>query len=339
MSSKYFTNINDSNDTLRFKLNNVNNTIPIPLANAIRRVIMSEIPIIAIDLDSVNFINNTSILHNDYIKHRLSMIPVKNNKIKNYENYTIKLNVSNNTLEIKDIYVKNFEVYENEKKIDNSLIFVDINILFSKLKPNNQLTFEGKLTQNISKNGGAAFTPVAISIYRFEADEKEIKKILSKMENESDKIEFKFLGAERLYKKNKFDQPIAYNFTIESLGMIPNKNIISMAINVFEDKLKNIKKAINENDFEKIQISESDSLMDAIDYIFIDEDDTLGNCLAYFLYNNPKIEYSGYYIPHPLDKKLILRVQTKQNDNLSNIINNQIDDIIKILNKLKKDWK
>jgi len=44
-------------------------------ANAIRRVIMSEIPVLAID--EVDFYENTSALFDEYIAHRIGLIPIK----------------------------------------------------------------------------------------------------------------------------------------------------------------------------------------------------------------------------------------------------------------------
>ena len=75
MSSKYFSNITEKNQTLKFTLSN---NIPIPMANAIRRVAIAEIPVIAIDYKDINMIANTSILHSDFLKDRIKLIPIKN---------------------------------------------------------------------------------------------------------------------------------------------------------------------------------------------------------------------------------------------------------------------
>jgi len=45
-------------------------------------------------------------------------------------------------------------------------------------------------------------------------------------------------------------------------------------------------------------------------FIIKDEDHTLGNALRYALMKNPKVEFAGYSIPHPLDNAINIRVQT-----------------------------
>ena len=72
------TNIsNEDNNTLKFTLSGVN----VSLANALRRTILSDIPIVSIytqtyEDNHCHIDINTSRLHNEVLKQRLSSIPV-----------------------------------------------------------------------------------------------------------------------------------------------------------------------------------------------------------------------------------------------------------------------
>jgi DNA-directed RNA polymerase I and III subunit RPAC2 len=45
-------------------------------------------------------------------------------------------------------------------------------------------------------------------------------------------------------------------------------------------------------------------------FVIGDEDHTLGNALRHVLMNDPRVEFSGYCVPHPSEPVVHLRVQT-----------------------------
>lgn len=45
-------------------------------------------------------------------------------------------------------------------------------------------------------------------------------------------------------------------------------------------------------------------------FTFLHEDHTLGNALRYTLCRHPNVVAAGYSIPHPLEQKMVLQVQT-----------------------------
>lgn len=72
-------NVSEDGDIYRFTLSGVN----VSFANALRRTILSDIPVTCIETETyetnkANFLINTSRLHNEILKHRLSCIPIHN---------------------------------------------------------------------------------------------------------------------------------------------------------------------------------------------------------------------------------------------------------------------
>ena len=73
-------NINDLNFITDFEIKNM----PVPLVNTLRRSFSTLCPTVTFDntyfnnteFNSIKIINNTSSLHNEFISHRLSLIPI-----------------------------------------------------------------------------------------------------------------------------------------------------------------------------------------------------------------------------------------------------------------------
>jgi DNA-directed RNA polymerase II subunit RPB3 len=73
--------ISINNDSMTFMLTKTDTSV----ANALRRVMIAEVPTMAIDLVEVE--NNTSVLHDEFIAHRLGLIPLRSSKVDRF-NYT-----------------------------------------------------------------------------------------------------------------------------------------------------------------------------------------------------------------------------------------------------------
>lgn len=66
-------------DRIEFLLTRTDRSI----ANALRRVIIAETPTMAIDLVEIE--NNTSVLHDEFISHRLGLIPLSSERVEQYK--------------------------------------------------------------------------------------------------------------------------------------------------------------------------------------------------------------------------------------------------------------
>lgn len=68
-----------SKDRICFTLKNADDS----MANALRRIMIAEVPTLAIEL--VQMVDNTSVLHDEFIAHRLGLLPIDSSRIRDFK--------------------------------------------------------------------------------------------------------------------------------------------------------------------------------------------------------------------------------------------------------------
>ena len=340
MTSK-ISNLKEEDGKTTFTISNID----VSYVNAIRRTILSDIPIVVFkttpyEENKANIIINTSRLNNEIVKQRLSCIPIC---IKNLEeflinNYLLELDVENKTdtsiivttkdFKIKDI-TKNKYLEDNEVKqifppyippSGNGEYYID----FLRLRPKLTDEIPGekiKLTSEFSigtSREDSMFNVTGTCSYGFTPNPEKIEEQLEirkqKWKDEEGMSEtqinfeaanWKLLEGMRYVIKNSFD------FIIESVGIYDNEDIIIKACIILYQKLSEIKQTIQEN---KLEIIPSDNTLEnSYDVILVNEDYTIGNILNFELYkifytDLKLINYVGFKKIHPHDSDSILRI-------------------------------
>ena len=178
----------------------------------------------------------------------------------------------------------------------------------------------------------ARFSPVSQCSYEYSLDSDEerieqmfttwlsVAKKIDNIDKTSEKYnivwrEFNTMQIKRCYLMNEKQEPYSYDFTIETIGTLPIKYIVSRACDVGENlcnRYVNIDTILNDKD---ITVSPASSRIIGFDFLIRGQDHTLGNLLQTWLVNNhiegtsvPKITYAGYSVPHPLRDEIILRI-------------------------------
>jgi len=318
---------NEQYNHLKFSIENVK----LSIVNGLRRILMSEIPSFSIDIDKVNILKNTSIFHNEYIKERLSLVPIKyfNNittetetfnfiDVIDMNNIKCSINKKNETDDNINITTADIDIKLRTIIDDGDLyndikekLFIEPPIVLIQLKPKEEF----HCTLEISEGVAGKYSLL-----------KNIKTNNARWQTCSN------IGFEHENNKYKFD--------IETCGVYNNKTILYMGIELlikkitnFIDNLEKIKRNEVIND---LKINPSETVKNMYNIIINKENHTLGNILVELLYDNENIEFCSYKQPHPLEDIIVLQIKTDSNliDMLVGRCNESIDIIKLLLNNI-----
>ena len=336
---KFIEKYKIDNDQLKMTLLN-KNTLKLSFVNAIRRILLSEIPIYI--LDNIDYIKNNTALNDQMLGRRLKLLPIINDNTDDYDDIELELDVSNNNEDeyIKTVYAKDFKVNNSNKQITDIIKFPKI--IFTKLKIGNEVHLKSKFKKGIALNSGSAYCPINIMTVLFSKDEKKIQKMLKDIKDPIKRENFIKYDSSRIYLKNDRDEPEKYNITIEASGAMKLKTLLTRSLDVMEEKIRLIKSNYINKSNDDLTIKKQKSSLGGIDIIIINENDTIGNLLSSYLLNDSKVKIASYNIPHPLINEMIIRLTLNKDSTIedyNNVFINSIDNLLKIVNELKKDFK
>ena len=351
MFSNYIYDPNEPTNRYSFEIKDVD----LAIINSIRRIILSDVHIpgtIGEDNSTINIIVNDGPLHNEFIAHRIGLIPLflKEDEIDNYVDNSIELelNVKNINSELLNVTTADIKGTRDDIEITKkelSEIFpqnkvTKNNILITRLRLNEQLHFKAKV---VKKNGkfNSAFSPVCLSAFSFVTDPSKIDEKTS------------ILDKERAYYTNKYGEPNLIKFELEPINIyIKPKYLINKAIEILIDKLNNLITNINDNDSTEVDIIKYNNSNNTFDFNINDEDDTLGNTIQSIIHNkfvrneesiinNIKCSYCGYITPHPLKSLLVVRItliDITDKNIFKQFLEYNCKSIIDMLQDIKNEW-
>lgn len=329
------TNIsNEDNNILKFTLSGVN----VSLANALRRTLLSDVPIVTIYTQTYqdnqcNIEINTSRLHNEILKQRLSCIPVHMKDLDILpNNYVLEVNEKNEGDSLMHLTTEHFKIKNKEngnylaseeiKKIFPMNSKTNMYIDFARLRPGIGDQIEGeqiKLTAEFSvhtaKEDGM-FNVVSKCAYGNTPDLVKANDIWQKKEDTMrsenatndeivfEKKNFYLLDAQRSFVEDSFD------FVIQSVGIYENKELLLKACGILENKFNDM---IQSLDSDLVPILRSETTMDnCYDIVLENEDYTIGKSLEYVLYEDyyqtGKLSFCGFKKFHPHDDNSKIRL-------------------------------
>ena len=361
-------NSRHNEEMLLFTLSGVN----VSLANAIRRTILSDIPLVVFrttpyEQNKANIIANTSRLNNEILKQRLSCIPIHIKDIDGFplKNYQLEVNVENITDTMMYVTTENFVINDlvTGKPIDQAknreifpaddytgyfIDFVRLRPKISEELPGEKIHLTCELSIGTAKEDGM-FNSVSTCSYGYTVDsvvqEATLEKLRQKWKDEgknADELNFeaknwKLLDGMRITKQDSFD------FIIQSVGIFDNIELVQKACEILIDKLQ-YQDSLIEKDELVIEKSQN-TMANSYDIILENEDYTIGKVLEYLLYTKfyePKIlTFCGFKKMHPHDSQSIIRVAYRDPIDISTIKGNLkecIEAATQIFTKVRRDF-
>lgn len=365
------SNENSDYDLLSFNVSNLN----VSFANAIRRTILSDIPLLVFKTaphaeSKCTIIKNTTRLNNEIIKQRLSCIPIHMSSstinFDNYEEFYLEINIENTGDTKMIITTADFNI---RKKEDNSLMSKD---LVNEIFPPSTITgdfidfvrLRPKIGDNISGDylylvcdfiissarDDGMFNVVSNCSYGFAIDEVNQSKKLDIKKQEwanegktDDEIEYEsknwmLLDGKRIIK------PDSFNFTIQTVGSYTNTQIIKAACDILNINLDKLNQEIVNQSIEIVP--STTTMSNCYDIILTNQDYTLGKIIEYVFhskyYESGIATFCGFQKKHPHDNFSIIRVAYEDNYDIS-IINGHIQECIaicqRVIEKIKNVFK
>jgi len=293
---------------------------------------------------------NSTAMSNEMLAHRIGLLPihVENPLEWDPDEYTFKLDITHDSTEQRDVVASDIQVFKNRGPEEEPLPVPSVQFfhpdpvthdtsLLAILKGRvgtqepEVLSFTARATVGTGRQN-ARFMPVTSRCaYAYTRDDSEERKKelftawltnhkkVNPTEIESNSTrkgelerEFATMEIQRCYKMDARGEPFSFDFVVESVGVLDPKYIVARALEVLQKKLLAYA-SIDSGDLpETLKMRPADARMKGFDFLFQQEDHTLGNLLSTWMernmMENDEISFVGYKVPHPLRDEMLLRV-------------------------------
>ena len=287
-----------------FRLDGDIKNVPVAFVNALRRIILAELPVVVVS--NVRILDNTTSMTHEMLRHRVEMLPVN---VKPEEAGAIR--DTKLTLRFlpspdpREVTTADFaiagpvpDVILRDRDLDTPLLFIN-------LKANESLHIEANLA--IAPTG---MSHVCVSTFKNHIDPDIAKMDRDTMvakagddpvaQREAARL-FDTFHVQRSFSRDKdTGRPNWFDFAVESIGVLPAKDLVKRACEVLKTKI---------DEWVKTPI-----LREADGFFRMEtegETFTLGQLLQEVIYMGGLAEFVSRDIGHPLTPRLVLRFRTK----------------------------
>jgi len=292
-----------------YRLDTEFKNVPVAFVNGLRRILLSEIPTVVIR--DVQILDNSTKMIHEMLKHRVEMLPINVRPEESAVIRDTKIELRYLPPATPDLTRKTaVEITSDDFAIDGprpGIILKDRDLdqplYFMRLQPTESIhvkaslavetkgtsqvcvaTFKNHIDPELAKLDKDSYVAVA-------GDDDSERAMLAKI--------FDNYEIQRSYARDDEGRPYWFDFSLESIGVTPAKELLKQAATIFKKKIETwCENPIQreEGDWYSIETEE--------------EGHTIG-ALAQILIYNQKVNYVSYRIVHPLLPKMIVRFSSK----------------------------
>jgi DNA-directed RNA polymerase subunit L len=340
-ASKYIPRIvsrTDERGELRFTIDKIN----VSLANALRRVILSDVPTLVFrttpHAESKSSITvNTSRIHNQILNQRLSCIPIHvSDTTFNYGEYAVEIDVVADGGEIRYVTTKDFrmknkvtgkyltdvkvrEIFKQNEITGDYIEFARLLPKMSEYGEGEQLAMTCDLDIGTAREDGA-FNVVSTCAYSMTMDAAKVDEAWRVKEAELVKEGIATVGSEEMKAQRKnwslldaqrYTKEDSFDFVIETVGVFTNAEIVHKAAQIMINKCTKFIRDIESG--ENHIIPTVSTIQNGFDIELKGEDYTLGKVLEFFLHDkhyaeDQTVTYCSFRKIHPHNPDSMIRV-------------------------------
>lgn len=261
----------EDEEGLHFTLKNVH----VSVANAIRRTVLSDIPVVCIrtetsDINKCKITTNTSRFHNEIVKQRLSCIPIMTKELTEFPNkYLLVLDVKNDSnhemrwvttddFQLQDIQTKQLidevdirKIFPHDLLTNQPIDFLRLRPSIGPTVPGEQIQLTAKFSVSNAKENGM-FNVVSKCAFHNVIDAETRENVWAaqlqtyKDENrtqeeiEFERKNFNHLDAYRCYKVDEKGEPNEFEFIIKTIGIYTNYEIVFHSCDILEKRFQRL---------------------------------------------------------------------------------------------------
>jgi DNA-directed RNA polymerase subunit L len=285
-----------------FRLDAELKTIPVSFVNGLRRILLSEIPVVSVT--NIQILENTTSMTHEMLQHRVSMLPVnvRADEVAVIRDTQLELRTAAET-EPREVTTNDFAAVGPRADILLKDRDLGTPLLFMTLKPGEALHIKATLTIASVKS-----SEVCVSTFKnhIDPDRAKIDRDTFVAQAGDDPIAqreaaqmFDNFHIQRCFHRDANGRPDWFDFSVESIGTYTAVDLVKKAIEIYQEKI---------NEFVKLPILREQEGWYSMESP--NESYTLGALVQEIIYQSQLAEHVAMDIGHPLTPVLSVRFYT-----------------------------